>query len=531
MQMITASQLSVLLDSEEEVAILDLRETGVYARGHLLFARSMPLSKLEFRVEDIVPRKDTKIVLCGNERDAEASLVSRGWEKLTSLGYRRVSVLDGDNSAWRAAGHQLFSGIYVPSKAFGEVVEHYYRTPNVTAEQLESLMAGSNPIQVFDSRPLDEFKRMSIPGAVDCPGAELVYRVPELVSSPETIVIVNCAGRTRSIIGAQSLINVGLRNPVYALRNGTMGWELAGYEVDRGKEAMAPPPSPDGLARAQSLAEEFARRASVIEIDWPEYQRFSGDLQRTCYLFDVRTAEEFLAGHISGAVHAPGGQLVQATDNYVGTLRSRLVLFDDKSVRALMTAAWLKLAGWRDVFVLRSAPPEWFRSGNRPRRIPAVAKGAEISAAELAALLDRGEAHLIDLASSSEFLAGHIVGARFAIRARLAGGIGKLEHKPYMVLTSPDGVLASFALPEASLLWRANLRVLAGGTAAWRASGRKLESGFDCDRALDPPEDLWHAPSSFFGGGKPAMQEYIDWETGLIERIRHEPGLRFEISF
>lgn len=529
MRIVSVPALAALLNGAEEVALIDLREQGLYARGHLLFARSVPLSTLELRIGDLVPRKDTAIVLCG-EGDRET--IESGVEKLRALGYSDVSVQEGGNAAWTKAGHRIFGGIYVPSKAFGEVVEHYFATPNVTPEQLREWIDNGRPIRIFDSRPPDEFKRMSIPGAVDCPGAELVYRVPDLLPSDDTIVVVNCAGRTRSIIGAQSLINAGIPNPVYALRNGTMGWELAGFSVDRGKEIRAPAPSPGGALRAEEMAMRFASKANVREIDWADYQQLKQDDSRTCYLFDVRSDEEFLAGHVLDAVHAPGGQLVQATDSYVGTLRSRIVAYDDQRVRALMSAAWLTLAGWSEVFVLSAVPSGQLRSGPRHRvSVEVPACDAMVSADELAFLIAGGDAHLVDLASSAEFLASHIPGARFAIRARLSRALARLDPKPHVVLTSPDGLLAQLACPEARPHWQGRISVLAGGSVAWSASGRPLERGFDYDLALEPPEDLWHTPSSFFGGGKPAMQEYIDWETGLTERVRGEPGTNFKLPF
>ena len=76
---------------------------------------------------------------------------------------------------------------------------------------------------------------MSIPTGISVPGAELVLRARELAPRPETTLIVNCAGRTRSIIGTQSLVNAGIPNPVYALRNGTIGWTLAGQELEHGR--------------------------------------------------------------------------------------------------------------------------------------------------------------------------------------------------------------------------------------------------------------------------------------------------------
>ena len=63
---------------------------------------------------------------------------------------------------------------------------------------------------------------------------------------PDTLVVVNCAGRTRSIIGCQSLSNAGIPNRVVALKDGTMGWDLAGFECERGATRVAPAPSAAG---------------------------------------------------------------------------------------------------------------------------------------------------------------------------------------------------------------------------------------------------------------------------------------------
>ena len=224
---------------------------------------------------------------------------------------------------------------------------------------------------------------------------------------PDAVVVVNCAGRTRSIIGAQSLINAGLTNKVFALRNGTMGWELAGFQVDRGKTVHAETPSADGGVRAREMAQRFAERTGVETIEWRDYLAFSRDSERTCYLFDVRTSEEYLDGHIPGAFHAPGGQLVQATDSYIGTLRSRVVLTDDENIRDLMTAAWLKLSGWQDVFVLRGPIDVERQQGARAVPMPVEAKSSKtLSASELATLMTTDAVYIIDLATSAEFHEG-----------------------------------------------------------------------------------------------------------------------------
>ena len=221
---------------------------------------------------------------------------------------------------------------------------------------------------VLDSRPYDEYSRISIPTGINVPGAELVLRVHDIAPSPDTLVVVNCAGRTRSIIGAQSLINAGVPNKVVALRNGTMGWHLAGLTCDHGKDARAPAVSSATLAWAKSKTAEVARHFGIERIDRATLAHWQADTARTLYIFDVRDPAEYARGHFPGALSAPGGQLVQATDLYAGTLGARIVLSDDNEVRAVMTASWLKQMGWKDVSVLPRSRQRNRHAGEPPAR-------------------------------------------------------------------------------------------------------------------------------------------------------------------
>src|SRR5436305_5300009 len=392
-----------------ELALIDLREELIFSRNHLLWARSIPLSRLELRFARLVPRVTTRIVLC----DEGDGLVERAANILAAAGFTDVSYLQGGVAAWEKAGLELFSGVNVPSKAFGEHIEHACGTPSVSAEELDGLMRGGTDMVVVDSRPFDEFQRVSIPSATNVPGAELALRIHDIAPSPDTLVVVNCAGRTRSIIGAQSLINAGLPNKVVALRNGTMGWSLAGLTPDNGKTKRFAEPSTDGLARAKAAAERVAKRFGVMRIDLKALESFRADRTRTLYVFDVRDPTDYAAGHFPGAVNAPGGQLMQATDQYAATLGAPLVLIDDREVRAVMTASWLKQMGWRDVFVLAA-------SGSEKGRSPAPVLGATpsperaIDAAALSELVAKDRVTVGDLSHSPTYRKGHIPGAWFA---------------------------------------------------------------------------------------------------------------------
>jgi len=434
-------------------------------------------------------------------------------------------VLEGGTRGWAEGGQVLFSGVNVPSKAFGEVVEHASGTPNVDAGELKRMIDSNEDFVVLDSRPYDEFSRMSIPTARNVPGAELVLRVADLAPSPRTTVVVNCAGRTRSIIGAQSLIDAGVPNRVMALRNGTMGWTLAGFTPDRGSDRQLPaaPPSAKALAWAKSAAGRVAERSGVVRIDVGTLERWRGE-ERTLCVFDVRDPREYAAGHFPGAVSAPGGQLVQATDQYVGTLNSRIVLVDDLEVRALMTGSWLRQMGWKDVFAL-AAPGAETGWPAAPLLGTAEQPQARLDPAALAALIERRAANVIDLSLSREYRKGHIPGAWFAIRSRLARAAQKIGPNGTVVLTSEDGTLAALALEEMHALTAAPVRYLGGGNAAWTASGRILTA--EEPRLADEPLDVWLKPYDRAGGQAAAMQEYLAWEIDLLQRIERDGTCRF----
>ena len=519
------AELKTMLNDGGELALLDVREEGVFSKSHLLFAVPCPLSRLEQRIAALVPRKATRIVLC----DAGGKLALRAAKKLMHFGYRNLSILDGGIDGWKAAGYELFSGVHVPSKAFGEFVEHDAGTPHLSADALKAKLDGGEDIVILDSRPMNEYRRMNIPSGIDCPGAELVYRFFETVKSPDTLVIVNCAGRTRSIIGAQSLINAGVPNKVMALKDGTMGWLLAGHRLETGQTRHAPAPAAEARAKAQAAAKRWAQRAGVHAIDRATLALFAAEKNRSLYLLDVRSPEEYAAGHLSGTRSAPGGQLVQSTDQYVGTRNARIVLIDDDGVRARMTASWLVQMGWKDVHVLDGAfDGQTLEKGPEPVDTLGLdtTKAPTISVHTLKDALAQDEVAVVDLDTSLRYRDGHIHGAWWAVRARLADALPKLPKKP-LVFTSPDGVLARLAASEAGMINGAPVHALDGGTRAWREAGLPLDTG--TDRLADAPDDVWYKPYDHGTLVADAMQAYLTWEVGLVPQIRRDGDAHFKV--
>jgi rhodanese-related sulfurtransferase len=504
-----------MLDDGAELSLIDVREELTFSQNHLLWARNVPLSRLELRFARLVPRKTTRIVLC----DDNDGLVQRAAAILAGAGYSDLFYLDGGVAAWEKAGFVTFSGVHVPSKAFGEFVEHDSGTPSVSAQELDAMMRSGSKLTVLDSRPFDEYSRISIPTGINVPGAELVLRVRDIVPSPDTTIVVNCAGRTRSIIGAQSLINAGVPNRVMALRNGTMGWHLAGLTCDSGKSSRTPDFSSAGLAWAKSASENVARKFGVERIDRARLETWRKDDTRTTYIFDVRDPAEYKAGHIPGAISAPGGQLVQATDIYAGTLQARIVLSDDKEVRALMTASWLRQMGWKDVFVLPKSGDE--TGEPQPILLGAPAADAAIDASKI---LEIDDVAVIDLSTSLHYRRGHIPGAWFAIRGRLDRAIPKIPPCRAVILTSEDGVLASLAVGEARALTDEPVHWLKGGNAAWIAGGFPLSTS---QKMADEPVDVWLKPYERPSDNEAAMNAYLSWEVDLLERIKKDGTTHF----
>ena len=522
--LLPARDLKAMISDGSELAILDVREEGVFSRRHLLFASSLPLSRLELRIDALVPRRSTRIVLI----DADDGLAQRAAARLMNFGYRNLSILDGGVEAWGKAGYELFSGTYVPSKAFGEFVEHEEETPRMDAAEIKALADKGQDMIILDSRPLDEFRKMSIPGGIDCPGAELVHRAFSIVRSPDTLVVVNCAGRTRSIIGAQSLINAGMPNKVVALKNGTMGWHLAGLKLAHGEKAMAPLPSAEGLKKAEKAAERVARRFAVRSIGPADLARFEAESgKRSLYVFDVRSPEEYRAGHRPGSRSAPGGQLVQATDSYAATRNARIALIDDNGVRATMTASWLIQMGWEDIYVVEGGLDDALETGAERRQVLGLSRTRSpwIDPHGLKALVDAGEAVVIDLDTSLRYRERRIPVAVFGIRSRLAELAPTLPKGKRIVATSGDGLVAKLAADEMHALTGNETMALLGGTEAWVAAGLPTASGTDGLPAQ--PDDVWYRPYDRATGVEEAMREYLSWEVELVRQIERDGDTRF----
>lgn len=523
MDTVSPETLHDWLGQSTEIAVLDVREAGEFGLGHLLFAVPAPYSRFEFDLDQLVPLRATRLVLCDDGRSRVAERAAR---RANALGYERVYVLEGGTEGWERAGYRLFAGVNVPSKVFGELVEETHHTPRISAPDLHAMLVRGERVVVVDGRPFPEYRKMNIPGSLCCPNGELALRISAIVENEAIPIVVNCAGRTRSIIGAQTLLELGIRNPVFALENGTQGWTLAGFELERGSARRYPPAPPQtDLAKRVKVAAELAARQGVRSLDLEEARQWLADRARTTYLLDVRTPEEFERGAVPGTRNAPGGQLVQATDQWLAVRGARVLLVDHDGIRAPIVARWLRRMGW-DAHTVR-VPVDIAITD--PAGGSTVASTLPLPVPVTHDVLDEwrqsGDCLVVDVRPSMEFRRGHIPGSTWSIRPRIAGDVP--EGAKRIALVSDELLVLRLVARELAERKDVALCYLDGGYRRWVAEGRPTEASLDVPTDRDAIDYLFFVHDRHEGNLEAARQ-YLAWEQGLVARLEAEERARFQ---
>ncbi|MCF8486975.1 MAG: hypothetical protein K9G71_17385 [Rhodobacteraceae bacterium] len=486
-----------------EWAFVDLREAGEAAEGHPFGSVNIPYSRLERDMTAKVPRFGTDLVLI----DGGDGVADRAAANLAAAGWTRIAIIDGGIPAWAKAGLPLFKGVHTFSKAFGEWAQHHFQTPEVGPEALQAQLQGPNPPLLIDGRPLAEHRSFTLPGAVNCPNAELALRLPADLPAGRAIVV-HCAGRTRSIIGAQTLRDFGLSNPVCALRDGTQGWEIAGFARDLG--ADRPIGEQPDLTAAQARARDVMAREAIATLSPDTLALWLGDARRTVYCFDPRPEGE--GETPPGFARAPGTTLIQQTDQFVAVKGADVVVYDPLLVRAVFAALWLRRMGIA-AHVLAQAPKPM------PKHELTCALAPELPIIGAGALADLQKAGvgLIDLRPSSVFATSRVAGAQWCLRPRLDRLA--LAEGTELVLLASDPVTAALA---ASDLVARGCKVLGANCQSpdeWRAAGVTVETTAAPIPESDRIDEILFCAGRHRGNLDDA-RAYLEWETGLLARLR-----------
>jgi rhodanese-related sulfurtransferase len=522
---IGAATLQHLLETGSTLAALDVREHGEYNSSHIAGTSSLPRRLLEQRIQRLVPGKGTQIVVC-DDTGVRARLAAATLER---LGYRRVAVLDGGLNGWASDNRPTQWGMNVPSKDFGEKIEVQEHVPSIEARELAAWIARGDDLVILDTRTPEEYGRFCIPGGRSVPNGELPYRIGEIVRErPNARVVVNCAGRTRSIIGTRALQRMGLKD-VVGLKNGTSGWALAGLTLETGADRLTmPEPSAETRAEAEAYARRIMAEDGVRTLSAEQVAELlaadAAEPGDSVFFIDVRNKAEFEAGHIPGFWWVPGGQVVQRSDDAIGVKNGTIVLACDGIARSGATASWLRQLGYPNVYVLDGGTTAWAASGR------ALASGTAddpiagldaarervrpISPADLDALLQTpGPPLVLHVGTSHEFaVGGHVPGSHWLPRGWLEPRIERLapDWTEPIVVTDPtgdDAILAAAALRD---IGYHDVAALTGGVGAWRKAGLPLERGLS--GVLAPPDDLVPAgPDRSYAD----MIEYLRWEEAL----------------
>lgn len=483
-----------------EWAFIDLRGEGEAAEGHPFGSTNLPYSRLEIELPRLVPRPETLLVLL----DGGTGLCERAARRLAALGRTQLAVVAGGVPAWEAAGLPLFKGVHSFSKAFGEWVQHAFHVPEIGPHELVAQMAAPDAPVLIDGRPLQEHQVFTLPGAVNCPNAELPLRLTAMVPGGRPVVV-HCAGRTRSIIGAQTMRDFGFPNPVKALRDGTQGWELAGLARETGANRPGPDPSASELveattrARAVIAAQRLATVTAATLTDW-----LARDV-RTTYLFDPRSD----AAPPPGFRSAPGTTLVQQTDCFIAVKGARVVVWDPLLARSTFAALWLSRMGF-EVHILRDAPPAL--QPLAPPVLPEVP--LPLSVEELVAAL-AGGAEVVDLRPLTEFRAGHMQGAWRGFRAQLADL--PLRTASGVVLVAKDLTCAALVAADLRDLGHRPVGLAPTDPEIWRRAGVTIATSDQAEPDTDP--EIVRFCAGRHSGNLDDARTYLAWETGLLDRL------------
>jgi rhodanese-related sulfurtransferase len=510
--------LKQLLEGSTQFAVIDVREAGEYNSSHIPGACLIARRQLEFLIHQAVPFKGAHVVLCDDDgRRAQLAAVT-----LERLGYTRVSILEGGINRWVTQGYATEWGSNVPSKDFGEKVEVVHHVPEIDAAELHERLQRGDKLVILDTRTPEEYRRFCIPGGRSVPGGELPLRITDITKNldKDTTIIVNCAGRTRSIIGTRVLQRMGVSN-VYGLKNGTSGWVLAGHQLETGADRVQlPDPSPEAVAAAEDYAAKLAAEDGVRYLDITALQSMMERCQReTVYFIDVRTAEEYAAGHIPGFRWFPGGQAVQRADDVAVVKNSPIVFACDGRARATYAASWYRQMGFQEVYAVDGGTAAWAADGRalekgRPEELPAGYADAHrtVTLVSPQELHTSQPAAVIFVDTSQDFARGHVPGARWVPRGWLELWIGDIvpSKDTWLTITCLDGrssVLADATLKE---LGYQHTSVLDGGMGAWQRAGLPVEKGLS--GVMSPPTDVvLSGPDRNFAD----MQNYLRWEEAL----------------
>jgi len=286
--------------------------------------------------------------------------------------------------------------------------------------------------------------------------------------------------------------------------------------------------SDEGAAKAAEYAADVMKTFGLATVDRTTLAAWQADAARSLFLLDVRAIGEFSEGHLPGSVHAPGGQLVQASDQWCGVWGARIVLVDSAPcARAAITAHWLKQMGW-DVHILEGGltGDEAVEQGIPPQPAAGVVDVPVVSPEELARSIAAGAVRIVDVDQSMDYRDAHLPGAVWCPRSR----IDRLQVPAgvQVVLYSEHETRARLAAIDFTEVTDTPVAVLQGGREAWKAADLPLEASPDTPPDEDCIDYLFWVSRRHMGNDD-AARAYLEWEENLPAQIVADGDARFTV--
>ncbi|MEO7368347.1 MAG: rhodanese-like domain-containing protein [Gemmatimonadaceae bacterium] len=519
---IAPETMQYLIEQRSMHALLDVREHGEYNLAHIAGSTSVPRRTLEFAIGGLVPCKTVQVIVCDDNCE-RASLAGRTME---TIGYTRVAVLEGGINSWASKGLPTQWGMNVLGKDFGEHQEVRHHVPTMHPDELSQRIERGQPVVMLDTRTVEEYRRHCIPGGRSMPGVELALRIGDIRRDhPDSLIVVNCAGRTRSIMGTRLLQRMGIAD-VVGLKNGTSGWFLAGKTLEEGADRTElGTPSPQSVQAAEIFARRIAAEDGVRILTADQLDLRLNRLADECtYLIDVRTAQEYEVGHIPGFVHFAGGQAVQRVEDAAPVRSANIIFCCNGVARSFIAASWFRQMGFATVFALDGGIGAWAASG---RRLETGTGAATVDATlmqKAVPAIDPLELHsrlghnasllVLHVGTSGEFASGHVPGSHWLSRSWLDLRIRALAPvlTKGIVVTAADPTAAYLAAVTLCRMGYSDIAQLVDGIRGWRAAGLPIETGLS--GVMQAPDDLLPPPT----GPKRShadMINYLRWEEAL----------------
>jgi len=332
--------INFLKNKNINLAFLDVRERKHYVQGFAFGSINCPTSNFKKNVKDLVPDKETVVLLIGIKNKKEKFKL---FKTLKYFNYKSYFSIKNNYKTWLKRKFPYWSGEYTFSKAFGEWVEITSTIRNIFPKDLNKIHKKKNNYLQIDVRPKKEFEKFSLPFSVQCSGGEL----PIFINNNSNLkknYIVHCAGRTRGIIAYQTLNDFNFNNKKYVLNGGTQNWVLKGYQREYNNKSKINLIKIN-LKKDLSLAKKIAQKFKI-----PSNRKNNKDKEN--YYFQINSEIKNFK-KIKGWKTVNPTTLIQNTDKFIASTNTKIFIYSNIPSSSVFAVIWLRRMGFDAIWQIK----------------------------------------------------------------------------------------------------------------------------------------------------------------------------------